>query len=273
MALISVLIIAATLLACDFARRTIRQHFASSLTRSLVLDFIITIELCTGSFELGVILEHYGVWIWSIGLYLLAFYQCSRWQGFTMPTPLLHLLDCITGQKTWNETALRTLVLLGSGWVTYQYISAVWRLELSTFHSQRPEKMATCSIPWKELETYKCFLAEVIGSFILGIGPNLISDNPTLSNNDPAVTAGLVAALVTVTVVAVLDISGGMFNPMLASILLGGCKGHSWLQHILVYWIGAALGTLAAFKTYPVIKGILYPSIGLEIKEESKKSL
>ncbi|TRY69563.1 hypothetical protein TCAL_08896 [Tigriopus californicus] len=272
MAVISILIIAVTLLACDFARRTIRHYFEPSLSRSLVLDFVITIELCTGSFELGVILENYGVWVWSVGLYLLAFYQCSRWQGFTMPTPLLHFLDSITGHATWKEAAMRTLVLLASGWMTYQYISAVWRLELSTFHSQRPEKVAACSIPWKELETYKCFLAEVIGSFVLGIGPQLVSDNPTLSNNDPVVTAGINAALVTVTVVAVLDISGGMFNPMLASILLGGCTGHSWIQHILVYWIGAALGTLAAFKVYPTIKEMVYP-VHFQIGEETKKDL
>merc|ERR1719228_2312939 len=44
-----------------------------------------------------------------------------------------------------------------------------------------------------------------------------------------------------------MNISGAMYNPTLASLLVGGCKGFSTGQHLLVYWvtplIGAALGS------------------------------
>ena len=60
------------------------------------------------------------------------------------------------------------------------------------------------------------------------------------------------------TVIAAIDVSGGMFNPMLATALLGGCKGHSHFQHILVYWIGGFSGTYATIKTYPTVKSLVY---------------
>ena len=34
-----------------------------------------------------------------------------------------------------------------------------------------------------------------------------------------------------------MDISGAMYNPTLASLLLGGCRGHSLSDHVLVYWL------------------------------------
>ena len=34
-----------------------------------------------------------------------------------------------------------------------------------------------------------------------------------------------------------MDISGAMYNPTLASLLLAGCRGHSLTEHVLVYWV------------------------------------
>ena len=34
-----------------------------------------------------------------------------------------------------------------------------------------------------------------------------------------------------------MDISGAMYNPTLASLLVGGCRGHSLSDHVLVYWV------------------------------------
>lgn len=40
--------------------------------------------------------------------------------------------------------------------------------------------------------------------------------------------------------------SGGYFNPVLATALKWGCSGHTNLEHIIVYWIGACVGALAS---------------------------
>ena len=70
--------------------------------------------------------------------------------------------------------------------------------------------------------------------------------------------------------------SGGMFNPMLATVLLGGCKGNSTLEHVTIYWIGASLGAILAYFIYPIVKKMVYPSNEQKpnkaTKEEKKTS-
>ena len=68
-----------------------------------------------------------------------------------------------------------------------------------------------------------------------------------------------------------------MFNPMLASVLLGGCKGNTILEHITIYWVGATVGALGAFFIYfnknmekgtkncdINNQGVIFPSIKVE---------
>lgn len=40
--------------------------------------------------------------------------------------------------------------------------------------------------------------------------------------------------------------SGGYFNPVLATALKWGCSGHTNMEHIIVYWIGACAGAVAS---------------------------
>lgn len=40
------------------------------------------------------------------------------------------------------------------------------------------------------------------------------------------------------------NFSGGYFNPVLATALKWGCRGHTNMEHIIVYWIGACIGAL-----------------------------
>ena len=57
-----------------------------------------------------------------------------------------------------------------------------------------------------------------------------------------------------------------MFNPMLATVLLGGCKGNTTLEHIAIYWFGASVGAIIAFVIYPKIKKFAYPSTHQDLK-------
>ena len=68
------------------------------------------------------------------------------------------------------------------------------------------------------------------------------------------------AFVVTVAVHGGLGFSGGLFNPMLASVLFARCKGTSIGEHILIYWIGSCLGAVASHVTYPKVKHLFYAS-------------
>lgn len=45
---------------------------------------------------------------------------------------------------------------------------------------------------------------------------------------------------------AAFNFSGGYFNPALATSLKLGCEGNTFVEHLVVYWIGATLGSIAS---------------------------
>lgn len=137
-----------------------------------------------------------------------------------MPTPYVHLLDHIAGSKTIKEVLLRTAVMVISGLVTYRYVKAIWKLEMTTIHIGRDKAVDSCVFPWTHVPIHHSILAEMAGSFVLGTIPPVILESPTYNKGHPAVPALMVAFVVWVTVSLAMGISGGLYNPMLASALV-----------------------------------------------------
>lgn len=46
------------------------------------------------------------------------------------------------------------------------------------------------------------------------------------------------------------DYSGGYFNPALATSLKYGCLGTTFMEHVIVYWIGACAGSVLSLQVY-----------------------
>lgn len=46
------------------------------------------------------------------------------------------------------------------------------------------------------------------------------------------------------------DYTGGYFNPVLATSLKFGCKGNTFTEHVVVYWVGACLGSVLSVFLY-----------------------
>lgn len=44
--------------------------------------------------------------------------------------------------------------------------------------------------------------------------------------------------------------SGGYFNPALATSLKFGCEGNTFVEHMVVYWVGATAGSIASVYFY-----------------------
>ena len=78
-----------------------------------------------------------------------------------------------------------------------------------------------------------------------------------LGDLEPNYAAAIDSFVATSLVVAAFDYSGGYYNPVLATGLKFGCRGHSHTEHFIVYWIGASLGALASIFVYPPLKKAL----------------
>lgn len=46
------------------------------------------------------------------------------------------------------------------------------------------------------------------------------------------------------------NLSGGYFNPALATSLKFGCVGNTHLEHIVTYWVGSCTGALLSCIVY-----------------------
>ena len=127
-------------------------------------------------------------------------------------------------------------------------MSGVWYAQISTFHKDRAAAIAAgvCSIPWKHQPALNVAMMEFTGTVLLTILPRLVITNNYLTNNDSnKVARGAIIGLIVLAVVVTgMNISGSMFNPTLAALLVGGCEGHSLLQHLAFYWIIPIMGAL-----------------------------
>lgn len=276
--IVSITVIVVILFTCDNLRRyVISKTSRSKLPHNLILDVIVSIELCAVSLELGVVFTHYGFWYWLVGLYINSFYQCIRWRNVNPPCPYFHMVDFIAGQSGASllNILTRCAVLVGSGLATYHLIlTPIWKLEISNVHVGRGPETAvdSCTVPWAgDVSVTQSFVTELIGTFILDIGINLVLDNPTIQNNEPMIGAAIVSGMVAFAVSLAFDISGGMFNPMLATVLLGGCKGNSMLEHITIYWIGSSIGAIIAFTIYPRVKDLFYATAKQNLKTKENE--
>jgi hypothetical protein len=174
-----------------------------------------------------------------------------------MPAPQVHVVDALCGRRSVSEAAIRIVVLLAAGLITFRLMSAVWRLELSAFHVGRPTALSTCSTPWGHVPTHVSALAEFVGSFVIGIAPRLWLESPRARQMHPVPVVMIVSAMVVGTILPAFSVSGGMYNPMLASVLFGGCSGHSMAQHVLIYWLGATAGAVAAHCAFPTVRAVV----------------
>ena len=120
--LVSIAIIFGTLLTGDIVRNflVIPKLQDGSLTKKLLLDAILAIELCASSFEIGVIFQHYGIVVWTFCVFLSTVYQLTRWRGLAMPSPNTHILDWVLGSQSLKESLLRNFILVAVGLIAHR---------------------------------------------------------------------------------------------------------------------------------------------------------
>jgi len=253
----SILIILAHVFVLHLLRKAVRN--SSKINDSLkevLLSGICAFELGCVALEQGVLMEQAGFSVWALSLLLVVVWQVLGWDGVS-PSPLPYILER-SGQGLASA-----LVMLACSLLSYRHMSTIWAAELGLFHRGRAQAISSgvCSLPWQHTDLYQVVLCELVGTLLLTLVPRLILESPVLANNDSSklVRASLVSWVVLATVMLGMNTSGAMFNPTLAAVLVGGCKGFTTSQHLLVYWvvplIGAAMGTGIHYRlTRPAIE-------------------
>ncbi|KAM7344220.1 aquaporin isoform 2-T4 [Cochliomyia hominivorax] len=248
--------------AAQIARRVARNVLKDQgIVPVLVNEAIAAAELCACCFELIIVADNFGVAAYAVFLFLLTVWWGKVW-GDASACPYTHMEDLLEGKTSLKEVALRTWAELMGGCCVYRIVQVFWWFEFAETHAGRAFEECNADL---QVNPY-------VGAVIEGFATLLCRlASKTLSEKDPKFCSIIDSFIGTSLVVAAFNFSGGYFNPVLATALKWGCRGHTNLEHIIVYWIGACVGAVLSvplFKVPTVRKILLGPELSSKKKEE-----
>eukprot|EP00095_Tigriopus_kingsejongensis_P008721 maker-scaffold352_size199037-snap-gene-0.45 protein:Tk08721 transcript:maker-scaffold352_size199037-snap-gene-0.45-mRNA-1 annotation:"Aquaporin-12A" len=222
-----------------------------SLVLIALKEFIAAAEMCACAFELIIIADNYGVLAYSIFLFLLTIWWSDHWDDATA-CPYVHFEACLQGSMSVVETVVRTVAETAGALTVFRYVQFLWSFEFAETHVGRPHSLAfdKCSSDLQVPVMY--------GALIEGVATMLCRlTSKLLAHNEPRYANAIDSFIATALVVAAFDYSGGYYNPVLATGLKYGCRGHDNQEHFVVYWLGASLGAIASIYVYPLLHRLL----------------
>ncbi|CAG0878528.1 unnamed protein product [Darwinula stevensoni] len=233
---------------CWAARRACDAGVRSPFLRLLLNEFIATFELCSCCYELSTVADVYGAWPYGVGLFLLVLWWTREW-GDATACPYFHFADYLKGKARARDAAVKVGVQLLAGWTVFRYVWRFWNLELSPEHfAKAREEICTADL---QVGVWTGTAIEATGTLACCLLSLLLHEH------EPRFASAIESFISTLLVCLALNYSGGYYNPVLATSLKLGCEGHTIAEHVLVYWVGATAGCLAAFFVFdsPVMAG------------------
>nr|XP_018903899.1 PREDICTED: aquaporin-12A [Bemisia tabaci]XP_018903900.1 PREDICTED: aquaporin-12A [Bemisia tabaci]XP_018903901.1 PREDICTED: aquaporin-12A [Bemisia tabaci] len=208
--------------------------------RSVLLEFVAAAELCASCFELAIVADNYGILAYAVYLFSLTIWWGYSW-GSATACPYTHLEDVIEGRTDLRVALLICWAEIGGGLAIFRYINYLWSLEIASVHKGRANAACTADL---QVHMILGALVEAGATCLCRLFSRILGDlEPKFSNYIDAFFG-------TSLVVAAFNYSGGYFNPVLATALKYGCEGNTTIEHFVVYWIGACLGSVAALTFY-----------------------
>jgi len=242
------------LLSCllgEALRKVIKAALPVGLIRTALNEAVAAAELCACGFELIIVADHYGVLVYAIFLFTLTIWWSQHW-GDATACPYIHFEDCVNGSMPILEVVVRTVAEVAGGIAVFKYVQLLWTMEFSETHVGRAHSAAFDKC------TADLQIPVMYGALVEGVATMLCRlTSKFLSEKEPQYANAIDSFVATSLVVAAFDYSGGYYNPVLATGLKFGCKGHTNVEHVIVYWIGASLGAIASIFVYPAVRGVL----------------
>ncbi|KAG8235632.1 hypothetical protein J437_LFUL015665 [Ladona fulva] len=250
-------------------RNIVRGYFeaaqASPFLQILIEEAIAAAELCGCCFELiidvfldiyseidfaSIVADNYGVSAYAVLLFLLTIWWSSNWADATA-CPYNHLEDYVSGNTDLFSVILKGLAELIGGVSIFKLIQYLWALEWAETHKGRAYEECSADLQ----------VSMMMGALIEGVAVCICRIcSRALGDLEVKYSTVIDAFIGTSLVVLAFNYSGGYFNPVLATSLKFGCKGNTFVEHMVVYWIGACLGALLSVVIYrqPMIQNKIH---------------
>ncbi|KAF2368393.1 Aquaporin-like [Trinorchestia longiramus] len=263
--MLSIIVSTLTIITQMALSHVIRMHVASNITHDLirgaVLELIASAEMCGTCFELVIIADNYGVGAYAVYLFFMTIWWGQSW-GPATACPYSLLEDYVESGSDPKEVATKVAAQVVGGIASFRWVKKLWVMELAATHVGRG--VDACSADLQVPVLYG-FLIELL----LTCACRLVSRG--LGELEPKYASSIESFFATSMVVLAFNYSGGYFNPVLATGLKWGCRGHTHFEHVVVYWAGSILGSMVSMKLWSigsVKQTLLRPFQTKPVKEE-----
>lgn len=245
--LISTAFIILTEILAEIGRKVVKYLYGKCehFTKHLLLELIATLELCAVCFELIIVADNWGVEAYAIYLFVLTVWWSKVWENATA-CPYNPMEEVMEGTRDTKEAMMVIAVQVIGAFLTFNYVESLWALEITETHIGK---------------AYEDCVADLQVDMLIGAAIEAAATclcrlmSRLLAETDAKFATELDAFFSTLLVVAAFNYSGGYFNPALATSLKFGCEGNTFIEHMVVYWVGSCVGSLASvfiYKSKPV---------------------
>ncbi|XP_030757663.1 aquaporin-11 [Sitophilus oryzae] len=233
--IISTSYILLTLLLANLARKLVERFIDESkqVVRDLLYEFIATLELCACCFELIIVADNWGVTAYAIFLVLLTIWWSTKW-GNASACPYSPIEEILEGTRCLKDALYVIGVQVLAAFLTFRYIQVLWSLELVETHMDKAYEDCTADL---QVDMISGAVIEATLTCFCRLASRILAETSWKYSHI------LDAVFGTLMVVAAFNFSGGYFNPALATSLKFGCTGNTFAEHVIVYWLGAFLGS------------------------------
>lgn len=210
------------------------------LLKEALLELVAAAEMCGTCFELIIIADNYGVSAYAVYLFLMTIWWGMSW-GSATACPYNLLEDYVEQGADVKEVVCKIAAQVVGGIASFRWVKRLWVMELAITHVGRGVDSCTADL---QVPVLLGFLSEMV----LTCACRLVSR--ALGEIEPRFASSIDSFFATSMVVLAFNWSGGYFNPVLATGLKWGCRGHSHFEHLVVYWAGAILGSMLSIKIW-----------------------
>ena len=114
---------------------------------------------------------------------------------------------------------------------------------------------------WLAVPTWQGVTFEFSGSLVCGILTSLMFDYEIIKTMSVHSRIFITSLITTILVLISFHKTGGFFQPLLAFVRTYGCVGAmqevTIFDHLLVYWLGATFGAMAAMFSYKLLRNFI----------------
>ncbi|XP_078400932.1 aquaporin-11 [Cetorhinus maximus] len=206
----------------------------------VAVELFSTLQLCVCTHELR-LLGASGLLgrISGLGItYLITLVHLSTFGGASC-NPVSCLEQFLCDQISGQVAAAKVLVQFGAAAVARWLTEMVWALGMSDLHWHHRLRQYECTSTLNTTASsglvMEFFCAFVLRTALFRI--QFLKQRHKMH---------VVAALITFLVFAAGDLTGAVFNPVLAYSITFNCEGNTYLEYCFVYWLGPLMGAMTA---------------------------